>query len=90
MFTNFHGAIAPLADFGVAPVHTEILSPSGRKRSFPPDPLMYISKMQGISEIEKKQKKVRSQAFAGTICCSGIRASDLYPSPEKGVSLAAM
>ena len=37
-FTNFQGAIAPMADFGAPLVHTEILLPLGGKHILSPKP----------------------------------------------------
>ena len=37
-FTNFQGAIAPMADFGAPPAHTEILLPLWGKHILSPKP----------------------------------------------------
>jgi len=37
-FTNFQGAVAPMADFGAPLTHTEILLPLGGKHILSPKP----------------------------------------------------
>ena len=69
-FTHFQGALAPMADFGAPPAHTEILLPLGRKHILSPKPPDEPSrKTRDGSKQKKRQPKAFAESASGSLRC---------------------